>query len=93
MAVIYAPHLKHRLKERKFPQNYPLEIYNTARIRYYDTLSKSFIAIKMMNYGGRRRKIAIAYIFVDSDVIIKTVHPESDKEIKNRVSRGRWIKI
>ena len=93
MAIIYSPHLNTRLTERKFPQDYPKIIYNNPEQCYYDKDQQSYIAVKTLFYYGRLRKICIAYTFDGLDVKIKTIHPEKDIAIKNRVASGRWAKI
>lgn len=93
MVIIYTPHLKKRLKERKFPYGFPKKIYNGAEIRLYDDLRKTCIAIKKLPYGGKSRKISIAYIQEGNCAKIITIHPENDKEINKRIKNRRWIKL
>ena len=93
MKVIYTLHLKLRIKERKFPYDFPKKIYNNPDTIFFDNLTKSRIAVKKLLYAGKLRKISIAYIFDGLDVKIKTIHPENNTEISNRVSTGRWTKL
>lgn len=93
MAIVYTNHLKRRLKERRFPVNYPTEIYNKAEVRYYDTIRCSQIAIKKMKYGGKEKKILIAYVFDSNDVKILTIHPVSNQQIQKWVGSGRYTLI
>ena len=44
MGVIYTNHLKLRLKLRKIPKNYPLEIYEEPGQMFYNNLEENFIS-------------------------------------------------
>ncbi|MFA5933426.1 MAG: hypothetical protein WCV81_04085 [Microgenomates group bacterium] len=92
MAIIYTDHLEIRLKIRKFPYDYPKIIYNNPDQCYYDEDQQSFISIKKLLYNGKKRKICIAYTFDGLNVKIKTIHPEKEITIKNRIAKGRWVK-
>ena len=50
------------------------------------------IAIKNLIYNGKHRNITIAYEENDGCVNILTIHPITDKKMKNRVRSGRWTK-
>lgn len=90
--IIYSDHLKLKLKLRNFPYNYPKLIYNTPEFVFKDTRTGSFISVSTLFYNGKLRKISIAYIFDEDNVKIKTIHPESDVEINNRIKKGRYEK-
>jgi hypothetical protein len=91
VSIIYTPHLKLRIKERKFPYDFPKKIYTSPEAKFFDNLTKSYIAVKTLFYAGKLRKISIAYIFDGLDVKIKTIHPEKESEISNRVKICRWM--
>lgn len=93
MNIIYTKHLKDRLKERRFPKNYPEKIFLESEEKYIDTIQNSNIAIKKLSYNGKIRKIMVAYTFNAKNVRIHTIHPENNREIKKRIKSGRWIKI
>lgn len=92
MKIIYRPHLKLRIKERKFPNIYPRKIYKQAKRHYFDTQTRHFIAISRLEYAGKLRNLAISYDIIGEKIEIITIHPISVKEIKRRVLVGRWQK-
>ena len=93
MAIIYTEHLKDRLKERCFPEDYPRKICKDPEVTYFDSATESCVAIKTLSYGGKLRKIAIFYINEGLDVKIKTIHVEDEKEIRKRVENKRYRKL
>jgi len=93
MKAIYRPHLKRRLKERLFPIDYPRKIYNQAEIHYLDTQTNHFIAVGKLKYAGKMRNLAISYDIIGENIEIITIHPISEKELKNKINTGRWKKI
>ena len=92
MVLEYTPHLENRLKERRFPNDYPKKIFLKAEENYIDISQNSYIAIKKLRYAGKDQKIMIAYPIDKNSVKIITIHPEKDSEINNRIKNGRWIK-
>ncbi len=92
MGIIYRPHLKRRLKERKVPNNYPKKIYENAKLRFRDTLTSHNIAISRLEYGKKLRNLVISYDIMGSNIEIITIHPISDSDIKIRIKTKRWIK-
>lgn len=93
MKIIYSNHLEMRIKERGFPHEYPNTIYNDPDEKYFDNINNSYIAIKTMLYFKKMRKISIAYIFIEQDVKIKTIHTEETSKINYKLRTGRYIKI
>ena len=83
--IIYTQHLKMRLEIRKFPKYYPMMIYMDPEIMFLDMIEMSNIAIKSLIYNGKHRNILIAYEEDDDCVNILTIHPITDKKIKNRI--------
>jgi|SRR3989338_11189131 len=92
MKIIIRPHLKLRLKQREIPQNYPRMILDKPGDKYYDNQTDHLIAIKPLKYYGKTRPMVAAYDIIGENIQVITVHPTSEKEIKNRVKNGRWIK-
>lgn len=90
MAIIYTQHLKNRLKERNFPENFPKLIYEQATERYYDNQTGSLVAIKQLFFKAKIRKISVFYVIAGKDVKIISIHQENDKAVKNRISKGRY---
>lgn len=92
MKIILKPHLKIRLKQRQIPQNYPTKILTKPDERYFDTLSGRQIAIRKLKYKDKLRPMMVAYDIIEKDLQIITMHPENNREIENRIKKGRWIK-
>lgn len=90
--VVYRPHLKRRLKERKFPNNYPRLVYKNTKIKFFDTLTNHYITISKLKYAGKLRNIMISYDRMGNRIDIITIHPISDKDINTRIKSGRWQK-
>ena len=59
MEIVYTPHLEFRLKVRKIPYDLPQKIYQHSRERYYDNLSKHYIAIDRIEFKGKIREMAL----------------------------------
>lgn len=93
MNLIYSYHLQNGLIARKFPKDFPKIIYNDPEEKYFDHDQQSYIAVKTLIYNGKNRKICIAYIVEGENVKIKTIHPEKESAINNRITSGRWRKI
>lgn len=84
--------LKIRLKERNIPQDYPSKIVSSSDKKYFDTATNHKIAVKKLEYNGKVRPMAVAYDIIGNDLQIITVHPTTNQEIKNKLTRERWIK-
>lgn len=92
MRIIYRQHLKRRLKERKFPNDYPKKIYQKARFRLFDIETKHYIDIAKMKHAKKRRDLMISHDIIGEDIEIITIHPIPREDIKRRIERGRWKK-
>lgn len=92
MKIIYREHLKIRIKERNFPDDYPRMVYRKAKHHFLDLKTKHYIAITKLKYAEKVRNLAISYDIISSNIEIITIHPISDQEIKKRIKVGRWIK-
>lgn len=93
MAVIYDDHLKERLKERRIPEAWPREIIEQPEERYRDTLTGVYVAVAKRWYKGREREIAVSYVEQDQGYKAITIHPIRSEQKRNRVDRGRWVKV
>lgn len=92
MKIVLRPHLVFRLKQREIPQNYPEKILRGADNKYMDNLTGHNVAIKTLEYYGKKRPMAVVYDIIGSIIQVITVYPTTEKEIKNRVRSGRWVK-
>lgn len=90
MKIVYRPHLKVRLKERSFPQDYPRRIYKESTRCYFDTKTGHNIAFSKLSYVGKVRSLVISYDIMPEQVEIITIHAISDQEIRNKIKAGRW---
>jgi len=50
MEIKYTAHLEFRLKIRNIPYDLPRKIFEVAQERYYDTITKHFIAIHQAKF-------------------------------------------
>ena len=92
MKIVYKPHLKIRLKQRKIPFNFPKQIIDSPGKIYFDTLANRNIAVKKILFQEKQRNIVVAYDIIEDTIEIVTIHIISEKEIENKVNLGRWIK-
>jgi len=53
--IEYTEHLKIRIKLRRIPPELPRDIFLTADERYYDSWTQHRIALKKMEYLGKKR--------------------------------------
>ena len=90
MKVVYKPHLKIRLKQRKIPIDYPKRIIESPNQEYFDTFSRRNISVKKLYFEGRMRNILVAYDIIKRNIEIVTIHVISSKEISNKIRSGRW---
>jgi len=91
MKIIYSPHLKRRIKERNFPEDYPRKIYAKTKQHFQDVETGHHIAIARLKYAKKLRSLVISYDIIGSNIEIITIHPISIQEIKKRIRTGRWI--
>lgn len=90
MKIVYRPHLKIRLKQREIPFNFPKQIIESPDKKYFDMLTKRYIAIKKLYFEEKLRNIVVAYDIIKNKIEIVTIHVISDKEIENKLGAGRW---
>lgn len=90
MKFTFTDHLKKRLKERNIPLKIVGDIFQNVQVRCFDNLRNHDIVVSTVMYKGKIRKMLAAYdrISIENEVI--TVHPITDKQIKQRIDSGRW---
>lgn len=90
MKLRFTDHLKKRLKEREIPLKIVADIFQNVQVRCFDNLRNHHIVVSTVIYKGKSRKMLAAYdrISIENEVI--TIHPITDKQIKQRVDSGRW---
>lgn len=93
MRVVYTQHLSDKLRERNFPQDFPKRIFYRPDLKFKDTERESCVSIRKLPYYGRIRYISIFFEYDKNEKSVKimTIHPETHKEIENRVEKGRYI--
>lgn len=92
MQIKYTSHLLFRMKIRNIPEELPEEIFRRSRERYYDCLTKHYVAILRIDYEGKVRDMAVTYDLKDNEAELVTVHPIKPYQKHGRVSSGRWRK-
>ncbi|MBP7967590.1 hypothetical protein KAZ66_04965 [Candidatus Woesebacteria bacterium] len=94
MSTLLTKHALARIRDRKFNKAIVVEIVDNPDYLFYDTKTKSFVAISSSEYGSQLRQISVFY-HEDTrrNKIIRTFHPEDPKEIQNRIVKGRYIKV
>ena len=91
--VIYSSHLEFRIKIREIPYWFPKQIYETAREKYFDNLTKKKVAVKRVLYKDRNRDMAVIYEEDLEQVKLVTIHPLKFLQKFNRIKTKRWRKI
>ena len=91
MKIIYTKHLKFRLKERKIPLNLVEEIFERGKEYYFDTWRSHFIVIAKVNFKGKLRKVLVSYDKIGTKFEAITIHPVSEKDIRQRIASKRWV--
>ena len=92
MKVLLSSHLKIRLKERKIPRNYPSQILARPDAQFIDTVTNHRVAVKDLKYNLKSRPMVVVYDIIGLEFQVITIHPITNKEIGNKIKRGRWIK-
>ena len=90
--IAYTAHLQMRLELRDIPQEYPQVIVSDPDARYWDVAERRHIAVKRLPYLGSSRPLMVAYDETELSICIVTIHPIAEKQLANRVARGRWRK-
>ncbi len=93
MKILFASHLKIRLKERRIPAQYPRIILNQSEMTFADPLTGHFVAIKTLEYNKKLRPMVVVYDIIESEIQVVTIYPTTNQEIKNRVKSKRWLPI
>lgn len=92
MKIVYKPHLKIRLKDRKIPYGYPKKIVQKPERIYFDKQTTRLIAVRKLPFEGELRNIIAAYDIIEEIIEIVTIHIISENEIQNKIAKGRWTK-
>lgn len=95
MEIIYTSHLGFRLKIRKIPYDLPRRIYQQAKERYYDNLTKHYAGVHKVKFKGKVREMVLIYDKrKDLDLIeLITIHPIKPYQKYSRINSGRWRKL
>ena len=95
METVYTSHLEFRLKLRKIPYDLPRKIYQIAKERYYDDLTKHYVAVYKIEFKGKDRDMALVYDKrKDLDLAeLITIHPIKPYQKHSRINSGRWRKL
>ncbi len=89
--VVYTSHLELRLKARRIPREYPRLVLEEPDQKFFDTVERTLIAIKRLEYNSKMRQMMIAYNKNDTVEII-TIHPIREEQMINRIANKRWTK-
>lgn len=90
MKFTFTDHLKKRLKERGIPKKIINDIFENVQLRCFDNLRNHHIVVSTVMYKGKIRKMLAAYDRINIENEVITVHPITDKQIKQRIDSGRW---
>ena len=93
MRIIYTGHLEFRLKLRKIDYDLPREVLLNARLHYFDTLTKHYIATYETEFKNKSRDLAVTYDKKGDLIEIITIHPIKPYQKYQRLTSGRWKKI
>ncbi len=91
MQLIFTQHLKTRLEQRGIPMKLVKTVFNNSKEYYWDNLRNHHIKVTSVHYKNRLRKVLLAYDKITTEKVeLITLHPITDKEIKQRLGSGRW---
>jgi hypothetical protein len=92
MKFLFSDHcLFQRKEERKISKKLAKLVYSKAKKRYFDIYTKHHVAVAKVKHVGRSKMMMVAYDIIGDEIWIITAYPLKEKEIENRVQRGRWI--
>jgi hypothetical protein len=92
MKIVYTSHLEFRISLRNIPYHLPRRIFQEANARYYDSLTRHYVALGQVLFEGRHRDMVVVYDKKNNLIEIITVHPIKPYQKQGRVASGRWKK-
>ncbi len=93
MDVVYSKHFVIRKELRDIPDGMAEAVFTPPNEFYRDVRTDYLIAVKRLKFQGAERDMALTCTIYEGKILLITLHPLKDGQIKNRVRSGRWIKI
>ena len=89
--IRYIDYFLDRLRFRKIPKAVVERILHEATEQYFDAETGRFIVVKEVKYGRRSKRLMVAYVEQENEIIPITVHPVTKRQVQSRIKRLRWI--
>lgn len=87
-------HFLERLESRRLSLAAAEEVFWQADAYFYDSLTGNYVAVKLMEYRGVDREIALTYTLTGShEVTFITVHPLKSGQKERRIQSNRWYRL
>jgi hypothetical protein len=91
MEIRYSRHLVERQRLRNLPQGLAEEVFLHADSYFFDSLTKTLVAVKRLPLFNIDRDVSLVYRRADAQsVIFITIHPLKEGQKERRVQSGRW---
>ena len=89
--IRYSAHLQARLALRKIEPEIPSQILREAEHVFEDTATGYEIAVAEVIYLGGKHLMLVAYEETKNEIVVITVHPLNELDMKKKIKNGRWI--
>jgi len=87
-------HFLERLESRHIGLETAEEVFWQADDYFFDSNTGNYVAVRLMNYGGTDREIALVYdIAVNDEVTFVSIHPLKSGQKERRIQSNRWHKL
>ena len=87
-------HFLERLESRHIDLETAEEVFWRADDYFYDLNTGNYVAVKLMDYRGAEREVALAYNIAGNDeVTFVTIHPLKPGQKERRIQSNRWHKL
>lgn len=87
-------HFLERLESRHISLEVATEVFWQADAYFYDSLTGNYVAVKLMDYRGSNREIALTYNLTGShEVTFITIHPLKSGQKERRIQSNRWYRL
>ena len=93
MRIVYTKHLRFRLKVRMIPFDLPRIVVLEAEEFFFDTVTKTFIAVKKFIRTQGAKEYMVAYMQHENILELITIHPLRFRQKSNRIVTKRWQRI
>ncbi len=93
MKIEFSKHAEVRLRLRGISKDAVKKVIKGVDSRYYDVETRNLIAFANVKLKAKMRLLCVAYQEVFGITVVVTAHPISEQQARNRILRGRWVKV